>query len=389
MKLLAHGSWQRTTKIEEGLNVGFVDGVIVSPQYEEPHATNELLENISRGYPHSIRLFDPLLYTCVVSGVERFNCGRLLKYNYCPDVLPTRSELQQEAVIEGLLRDSLEYQSQLDLTGLIAPNVLVRTSFDSKWGAVSDTFLRMTSEISDEYDKPIYASLVIEAEALSNRPQLFQFLTELTRFELECSGFYILVSLPEGETKDILTPTVLANWMYLVYSLSQNGYDVIVGYSDFLSPILGIAGASMGTSGWTGTTRRFSISRFLPSGGGLPNPRYSSPTLLNRILLTELVSELEPQLQSDPPFIKEVRKAPTNPLFQSLQHWSAVRNVVSWSTDDIEEGIKIARQKLRRATQVYAQLRRRVELDYKSGGELIETIEEGLSTFERLLDSDT
>ena len=64
---------------------------------------------------------------------------------------------------------------------------------------------------------------------------------------------------------------------------------MIIGYSDLLTPFLGIAAPTAGGTGWWQNSRAFSLDRFLPAGGGrLPVPRYLSKILLNRITHVEV-----------------------------------------------------------------------------------------------------
>src|SRR5205085_961965 len=89
---------------------------------------------------------------------------------------------------------------------------------------------------------------------------------------------------------DIYNADVIAAWMLINHTLRVNGFDVINGCSDILTPFLAASGASAGAVGWWSNLRTFSLDRFAPAAGGgrLPIPRYLSVNLLNRITFTEL-----------------------------------------------------------------------------------------------------
>ena len=72
-------------------------------------------------------------------------------------------------------------------------------------------------------------------------------------------------------------------------SKSFDGFKVINGYSDILTPFLGVAGGTAGAFGWWSNLKAFSLDRFNPSAGGgrLPIQRYLSLALLNRITFFE------------------------------------------------------------------------------------------------------
>ncbi len=107
--------------------------------------------------------------------------------------------------------------------------------------------------------------------------------------EARPDGFYPIIASRSSEAmSDIYHTDVVANWMMLNLSLSINGFQVVNGYSDILTPFLGAAGGAAGATGWWSNLRMFSIDRFFPSGGGrLPIIRYLSKMLLNRITISE------------------------------------------------------------------------------------------------------
>jgi hypothetical protein len=114
---------------------------------------------------------------------------------------------------------------------------------------------------------------------------------QLIVLEIPPEGFYVLVATGNAEARaDLFNAEVIAGWMFLNHVLSVNGFLVINGFSDLLTPFLGAAGAEAGATGWWSNLRTFSVERFSPStsGGRTPTARYLSCALLNRITYYEL-----------------------------------------------------------------------------------------------------
>ena len=175
---------------------------------------------------------------------------------------------------------------------MISPNILITRSFDSIEAAIAKIFVRLAGDARKKLgsDRPLYATLAVSREALLDRTELFSFLEDITVLDTPPDGFYVLIAASNEDARaDIFHADVIAGWLLINHSLSVNGYQVINGYSDLLTPFLGITGAAAGATGWWLNSRAFSLGRFLPAGGGrLPTQRYLSKNLLNRITYIEL-----------------------------------------------------------------------------------------------------
>jgi len=96
-------------------------------------------------------------------------------------------------------------------------------------------------------EKRIYATLAVSAEALINTEELLRFLNQLIVLESPPDGFYVLVAAGNAEARtDLFNIEMIAGWMFLNHVLSVNGFLVINGFSDLLTPFLGAAGAEAG-----------------------------------------------------------------------------------------------------------------------------------------------
>lgn len=119
--------------------------------------------------------------------------------------------------------------------------------------------------------------------------------------------------------------------MLLNYSLKINGFQIINGYSDLLSPLLGAAGGDVGCTGWWSNLRTFSMDRFAPeaTGGRQPVQRYLSTKLLNRITFYELdaLRRIIPDVINGLSMDKAYSGEPERSI-EVLQSWEALSSVL-------------------------------------------------------------
>ncbi len=131
---------------------------------------------------------------------------------------------------------------------------------------------------------------------------------------------------------ELIDPRTLAGWMLVNHSLSLNGFSVINGFSDILTPFLAAAGGQAGATGWFNTQKVFSLDRFSPpsSGGRRPILRYLSKGLLNSIRFDELhrLRDRFPAvingLPSDVYYPNDDGSQPMGQLEEVLQTWNAI-----------------------------------------------------------------
>ena len=119
-----------------------------------------------------------------------------------------------------------------------------------------------------------------------------EFLDALT--EIDTRGFYVVVRRNGNSPQNAMESVPFANFMYFCHVLATiNEYDVIVGYSDWQSFLLEVAGVNHTATGWYQNLRQFSLARFRPSlGGRRPRKRYSSAPLLSCPLITPELQDL-------------------------------------------------------------------------------------------------
>jgi hypothetical protein len=397
MKLFAQHGASEGEKITEGLTRGLLDGVIYSPRDVSLASLKEKLATVERASPAAERLLDPQYYAIFLNGTEEARLGYLLEEDYDAYFQPRRrSQLERESQIEKELAAALTFQSGLNVTGIIAPNILIPNSLNSIEAVISKNFIRLAkAQYAVLKDKrPVYATLAVSRNALMDKQELVDFINEITLLDDPPDGFYVLISARNTEARsDIYNADVIAAWMFINHTLAVNGFKVINGYSDILTPFLGVAGATAGALGWWSNLKVFSLDRFAPSAGGgrLPIQRYLSLALLNRITFFEfnqlrtmfpaVVNKLagdalyDPAVGSEPPRNMEV-----------VQSWEAVKTLnAGFAGTDQAKALKQCRDAIKQAGLLYEAIKARaLRLDQKSNDEHIQPLTDGLGLFTKL-----
>jgi len=399
MKLLAQHGAANGEKARHGLQSGYIDGIIFSPRDITAGKLRDQLATMTEIDSAADLLFDPQYYAGhnVVSPEPRL--GRLdtcEEYGKYFRQRPRRELEGGTTVISRDITDCLGFQKELDLTGLIGPNILISRSFDSIEAVIAKNFIRLTGQVARKLKpgRPVYATLAISREALMDRKELMDFLTDVTLLgDDPPDGFYVLVaSRNEDARSDIFNADVIAGWMMVNYTLSLNGYAVINGYSDILTPLLGVAGAMAGATGWWSNLRTFSLGRFLPAGGGrLPIQRYLSRLLLNRITFFELdqlrgvYPEILNGLDTDDRYPADQGSEPER-ADEVLQSWETTKSL---SDDlvhkDVKKSLRLCRKAIQRADAAYDSVEAyNLRLDPKSNRDHLLAMLEGLRNFAQL-----
>jgi hypothetical protein len=396
MKLYAQHGAQEGDKIAEGFNRQLLDGVIYSPRDVGLGSLKEKLASLGREHPTAERLVDPQAYAAFLGAKEQARLGFLAKDYTGYFETRRRPQLERESQIKQDLQRALAFQADLAVTGLIAPNILIPNSLNSIEAVIAKNFIRDTAaehaKLADR--RPVYATLAISRNALGDKQELLEFLNEITLLEERPRGFYVLIAARSADARsDIFNADVIAAWMLINHTLNLNGFEVVNGYSDLLTPFLGASGGAAGALGWWSNLRMFSLDRFGPAEGGgrLPVQRYLSEALLNRIAFFELdqVRKLLPAV---------LNKLPTDALYsvaagsepprnsEVFQAWEAIRALNrKMLSSDQSQSLKNCRQAVAKAGLAYDEIESQgLRLDQKSNSDHLPSLSEGLQLFSRL-----
>lgn len=386
---IGHGDAGKTLA---GLGAGLLDGAILSPRNCSPDDITDKIREMRDTCRDADILFDPQFYATFAASTDGSRIGKLQEWPYFRAL--RKSDLETPAEVERVLRDVIDRARVLPVTGIIAPNIYVSRSFDSREGVIAKSFIRAARSVATAVgvEQRLLVTLAISREALLERSEFEEFLNDITRMDLPPDGFYVVVGGRGSEARsDIFHADVIARWLLLTYCLRINGFEVINGYSDIMAPFLGAVGASGGASGWHSNLRVFSLDMFAPppSGGRPAIKRYLSTRLLNRLTFMEryallaLVPSTTNQLPHDAGYDPEPDRQE-----EMLQSWEALRDLAGrLAIADTDAALAACSAAITRAEATYAEIAAAgVVLDKKSADEHLEPLREGIEKFKEMAD---
>ena len=387
MKLYAQIGHQLGDKVTRGLGEGLIDGAVFSPKDLQPSTIAARISDTREGSPDADVLLDPQFYVSLFADSPAAHVGNLAEWDFFRAY--RKSELEIARTVDSALREYFEEVSALDVTAVIAPNIYVSQSLDSREAVIAKNFIRQARSAYEKIgdNRPLFATLAICREALQDRHEFEEFLNDITILDEPPDGFYVIIGGRATEARsDFFHTDVLSNWMLLNLSLQVNGFQVINGYADILAPFLGMAGAHAGATGWWSNLRMFSMDRFFPAGGGRqPVYRYLSKALLNRITFAEkeAIAPFVPAVVNGLPHDADYSPEPDRAA-EALQSWEALKSLCdAMVAGDLREDLTKCRDSVARAEQAYADIAAEgIPLDAKSRDEHLLALREALRQFE-------
>ena len=357
MSILAQHGYGKSDKIEQGIEDGSIQGVIVSPRDERPENLAALLANT----PNDLeRLVDPQFYAGTVVNPR---VGKLPQYNhYRANLTPASFG---PVAIREFVQETLAWQDNLNVSAVVSPTVLV-DAHTSRWAQIAMTLAQETIN-QHQADKPLLISLVIAEEALREVQLVDGWLNEITQMDVD--GFYLVIRRLSEAYRQQYEPDILTSLLRVCYSLAEiNEYRVFVGYSDLVSLLLHAVGVTGTGAGWFSSLRQFGLRRFQQvTGGSQPRPRYTSRPLLNSIYVNELdaiyssglISNVLSGTDYDDRFTMNTN--PENvgwpPRDAALHHWSALHTMVQAVSGATASGrLTSVRSQIVQALALYAQV---------------------------------
>lgn len=397
MKLFAQHGHQPSDKIKRGLEEKVIEGVIFSPRYAGPKKLNNLIEEAHNSNENAKILIDPEFYaTCHVDNPNN-------QLGYLPDwehfIPQRRRDLVTAKTVDSVLQKTYEIMNPYNASAFVSPNIYISESFDSMEAGISMNFINRSKVLALNLNKsiPVYATLAVDYKALLNTNGLKAFLNDITALDNPPDGFYLLIGRgminerSDIVNSEIVTSAVIGGWMLINYILSINGYKVINGYSDILTPFLGAVGGFAGATGWWSNLRTFTLGKYIRperSGGRAPNIRYLSKKLLNRLKLEERenYSEIIPAIKNNLPYDHDYNSGVPDRSIESLQTWEAIASLnKDLIRDDVEDSLKVLEKAVVDADNAYSRL---VGIGltegYEAVNEYLGTLSESINTFRKL-----
>lgn len=390
MKLYAQHGFGDGEKVAAGLERGLIDGAILGAKDLQAEKLSAKLGDLRAASAGATLVFDPQFYVSLLRNNGALRLGALESYDYFRSW--RRSQLESSERVAEVLDSALEFQAEIpELDALIAPNILISRSFDSAEAVIAKNFIRATANRHCQTGdpRPVFATLAVSREALLHTDEFESFLADITLLDEPPDGFYLLIGASSSEARgEILHADIIAAWMLLNRSLKLNGFEVINGYSDLLTPFLAAVGADAGATGWFNTLRVFSLERFGPAAGMArqPLPRYLSARLLNRLTFVEMnaMRTMFPavlnRLPTDASFPRDDEP---ERIAEAFQAWEALRTMsAAMSGGDISANLAACELAVAEARNAYGTIAAAgFRLGPKSGGDHIAEIHEGLTAF--------
>jgi len=390
MKLYSQQGHSDGDKSRNGLEEGTIQGVVFSPRDLLPDSLRSRADELSRLSPSADLLLDPQFYVSLYGDQPNARLGKLPEWPFFE--VCRRSQLEASREVDRVLRAVLTVQQSLPLTALVAPGVFIPQSFNSIEAVIAKNFVRQARSVyaAMRDSRPLLATLAISRDALLQRHEFEAFLNDITLLDAPPDGFYLVVGGRSSEARgDLYHADVIAGWMMLNQTLTVNGYTVVNGYSDFLTPFLGASGGHAGCTGWWTNLRLFSLDRFVPEaeGGRLPIVRYASKLLLNRVRFDEkeALSPFLPGVVNGLPHDADYNPEPARSS-EVLQAWEAIASLTGELVADGEgtEALERCEAAVRRAAESYAQIATiGLPLDRKSDDTHVEPLQDGLRRFRK------
>ncbi len=374
MSLYAQHGYGKSNKIENSILAGDISGVILGPKAESPDKILELAQTLHSDHPEIKIYFDPQFYICGLQG--EVNSGKLVEYPYYVSGL-TRASLSVPSNLRSYAESVINFQASLQVTEIFSPTI----EFANFNGRESQTVISLAYEsiALTDAENNLYISLCIHENAFNNRDEMEEFLNVISL--LDVKGFYIIIERSSNTDKSTaIKANILSNIMHFIYMLSEiNGFEVIMGYSDFISIPISAVGHSNFACGWYNNLKMFAEANFRPSTGGRrPRKRYTSGILMNSLLLVPEISTLNRmgvsnQIMTESPFNNIVYPTLDDVAWTdeiSCRHnWHVLNNLLC----EIENQGSVANKldfiivKIMEAAQMYRMIGERIpSLDAKS-----------------------
>ncbi len=274
-------------KAHEGLGREILDGVVLDPRTHQPDKLVKIVSEFLRISPKADILFDSNFYVCSLQAQDKKGYMDLYPFDY-------RSLTRMDFTpgkIQEYVQKVLDFQIENGFSKFLSPSVIF-PSFDGYWAQIA---LQLYVQ-SIEYAKSIGVSdrllltLSVGESALREDEQLSEFLDNLTTLP-DYKGYYIIVDRASENAPQWSDPSTLAGLLYMVNTLTNNDYEVVLGHTDLVGVLAKAVGANSVATGWWTNLKQFSRERYMGKRGGRPPRRtYTSGKLLNSVFI-------DPELQ--------------------------------------------------------------------------------------------
>ena len=364
MFVLAQDGSRPGTKITNGYQNGEIKGAILSVMSRRPENLINCVETIQNDTPDMLLIIDTHSHSSVFPNTD--------KHGYIPDyglfdMNVSAFELQSNGKIDELVEGTLDFQNNLGVKVLTSAALTMQEFNDANAQVSLDLYRKSVQYMRANRtpDRKLYATLVFSEQALNQTTAMAQLLDRLCLIDVD--GFYIIVQRQKDDLGMWSSADTLASLMYLVNTLHENQYEVIVGYTDFYGILLAAVGADYVASGWFQTLRQYSQAFYRNSRGGPGSPLYLSESLLSSIYTNPDLRNIVNNSQCFGPrvidtkyggnLLKNPGRASWSDEAYALQHWHATKNIVSRFGQNIDDNLSTVESLIDSAKSLMKEIR--------------------------------
>ena len=165
MKLFAQIGHGLGDKVTTGLEEKNLDGAIFSPKDLRKDTMEIRISEIRQNYPNVEILVDPQFYVSLYSNSPETNIGNLSDWKFFRNY--RKGDLELSQAVDQVLESYFKEIISLKVTGIVAPNIYISQSFDSREAVIAKNFVRQARKIYKGFsdNRPLFTSLVICREA--------------------------------------------------------------------------------------------------------------------------------------------------------------------------------------------------------------------------------
>ncbi|MDD3241861.1 MAG: hypothetical protein PHQ64_03745 [Bacilli bacterium] len=361
--IVQHG-FGKGQKIKDAINNHYVNGVIFSPRDE---SIDSIIDYVSKSdFLNKDNAFlDPQFYYSTYNSQFYGNLDKML--NFPKDIRRKDWRMRTDKII-NYLEDYVTISKNVS-NSLITPGFCI-----DNIGWEFDYSLDIYNHCRSKYPefKKYYFSLVISSKLFNSKNDVDEILDDIKDSIDSKDGIYIIVAHDKSEHKnyDYMDVEALSNLLYLIYTLKQNSFSIIIGYSFLNSILFSMLEVDYVGSGWFNTLRKFSKNRFDDSEiWGSRKKHYTSVPLLS-YLTGELVKQLKNKMDVrfilsntiyDEPFMRDYDILSLVDYEQ--QYWASISNIINEinKQTSISDKINYVKNSLKNAIDYYEVILRHFE----------------------------
>lgn len=342
MKILAQDGARAGTKIANGYGNTEIQGAILSVMSRRPENLLAKIEELKEEHPGILLMIDNHAHSSVFTNTDKH--GHIPEYGLF-DMNVTAFEMQDNDKVQEIVGGVLDFQNNLDVDIITSPSLAMQ-EFNDANAQVCLNMYKGSLAYARENElggKKLYLTLVFSEQALSQVHSMAQMLDKLCLLDVD--GYYIVVQRQKADNPMWSSSDTLASLMYLVNTLHESDYEVVVGYTDLWGVLLSAVGADFIASGWFQTLRQYCQNFYRNSRGGAGTPLYVSESLMSTLYTNPDVrnivnsprglGERVVDAHYGGVLLRNPGQAAWSDEAYALQHWRAVKNITSRFGNDV------------------------------------------------------